>query len=61
MKVRAKDGIGIWNCEWLSRRQIIQRAAAAASFSGVAESFADAQTGTGNVEHLPRRLDASQQ
>ncbi len=49
MKIRASGGIGFWNCAWLSRRQLIQRAAAAASFSVVAESFADAQSGTGNA------------
>ncbi len=39
----------------LSRRQVMQRAAAAASFSALAESFADAQTaapgGTGDATH----------
>jgi hypothetical protein len=41
MILRANRGTGFWNCAWLSRRQVIQRAAAAASFSAVAESFAE--------------------
>jgi len=49
MILRANGGTGFWNCAWLSRRQVIQRAAAAASFSVVAESFAEAQTGRGNA------------
>src|ERR1700734_2622260 len=42
----------------LSRRQVIQRAAAAASFSALAESFADAQTAapssTGDIHHTSK-------
>src|SRR6202051_227779 len=34
----------------LSRRQVIQRAAAAASFSAFAESFVDAQTASGTAD-----------
>ena len=45
----------------LSRRQVIQRAAAAASFSALAESFADAQTAepssAGDVAHHTSKED----
>jgi len=45
----------------LSRRQVIQRAAAAASFSALAESFADAQTAapgsTGDATHHTSKED----
>ena len=45
----------------LSRRQVIQRAAAAASFSALAESFADAQTAapgnTGDATHHTTKDD----
>src|SRR5450432_1625196 len=43
----------------LSRRQVIQRAAAAASFTALAESFADAQTAapTGDATHHTSKED----
>ena len=43
----------------LSRRQVIQRAAAAASFSALAESFADAQTASpsGDATHHTSKED----